>query len=806
MRLVIVESPAKAKTIGKYLGREYKVLASYGHIRDLLSKNGSVKPDENFSMVWDISDHGKKCIKDITQQLKSCDELLLATDPDREGEAISWHIKEVLDDNHSLKVPFKRIVFHEITKNAILKAIETPRDIDSRLVDSYLARRALDYLVGFTLSPILWRKLPGSKSAGRVQSVALRIIAERESEIEAFKPEEFWTIEAKFENKENKSFKAKLITFEGKKLEKFSIVNNKSAESIRDILLQRQYVVVSVNKKTVNRNPAPAFITSTLQQEASRKLGFSAKKTMQIAQRLYEGVNIGKETQALITYMRTDSVNLSNDAVEIIRKVISDKYGKKFVPNKPRFYHTKVKNAQEAHEAIRPIDANIIPESLIGKIDADLLKLYTLIWRRAVASQMESAVFDQVQVDISDTKDSGNVFRATGNTIKFEGFLKVYSEGKDDNGNQEKNEDDENFLPSLAKDDETDLKNLEALQHFTSPPPRFSEASLVKKLEELGIGRPSTYATILQVLQDRGYVKLEKKYFIPEIRGRLVTSFLTNFFMKYLEYGFTADMEQSLDDVSNGNKTKLDVLNAFWVDFFKNVEQTKNITVSDVIDRLNESMKTILFKTNEDGQIDRKCPECGKGELSLKIGRYGSFIGCSNYPTCAYVRKLDINKEKMDPTVENFGEISDYPKTIGVDPNDDSMITLRKGPYGLYIQKDASVESVPPSKGKKKMAVAKPVRSSIPSFIDAQNLDLDRALWLLSLPKIIGQHNGEDIKIGIGRFGPYILFQNKYTSVKDPNIFMNMTVNDAIKIISEGNVKRGGGRKRSSDNSAQKTK
>lgn len=786
MRLVIVESPAKAETIGKYLGSGYKVLASYGHIRDLLSKNGSVKPEENFSMVWEISDRGKKCIKDITQQLKSCNELFLATDPDREGEAISWHIKEVLSDKHSLTVPFKRIVFHEITKNAIQKAIETPRDIDDRLVDSYLARRALDYLVGFTLSPILWRKLPGSRSAGRVQSVALRIIAERESEIEAFKAEEFWTVEAKFENKEQKSFKAKLIAFEGKKLEKFSIADNKKAELIRQALIDQKYFVASVNKKTVNRNPAPAFITSTLQQEASRKLGFSAKKTMQIAQRLYEGISIGKETRALITYMRTDSVNLSNEAIGTIRNVISEKYGNDFVPEKPRFYHTKVKNAQEAHEAIRPVDASIIPESIAGKIDNDLLKLYTLIWRRAVASQMTSAVFDQVQVDIADTKNGGNVFRANGNTVKFEGFLKVYSEGRDDGNSQEKDEDDESFLPPLSKDETPKLNSLDALQHFTSPPPRYSEASLVKKLEELGIGRPSTYATILQVLQDRGYVKLEKRYFIPEIRGRLVTAFLTNFFMKYLEYGFTADMEQSLDDVSNGNKTKLDVLNDFWRDFHGNVEQTKNITVSDVIDRLNESMKTIIFSTDKEGKVDRTCPACKKGELSLKIGKYGSFVGCSNYPDCNYVRKLDININTDNAeTAENAvsSAHSEFPKEIGTDPNDNAKITLRKGPYGLYLQKDSADTNAP--KGKQKKS-DKPIRSSIPKFIDPQNLDLRTASWLLSLPKTLGQYEGEEVKVGIGRFGPYVLFRGKYTSVKDSGAFMNMTLDGAIKIITTG--------------------
>ncbi len=786
MRLVIVESPAKAKTIGKYLGSGYKVLASYGHIRDLLSRNGSVKPEENFSMVWEISDRGKKCVKDISQQLKSCDELLLATDPDREGEAISWHIKEVLNDKHSLTVPFKRIVFHEITKNAILKAIEAPRDIDGRLVDSYLARRALDYLVGFTLSPILWRKLPGSKSAGRVQSVALRIVVEREAEIEAFQAEQFWTIEAKFENKENKIFKAKLSTFEGKKLEKFSIKNAEQAETIRDNLLEQKYFVSSLSKKTVKRNPAPAFITSTLQQEASRKLGFSAKKTMQIAQRLYEGVSIGKETRALITYMRTDSVNLSNEAIGTIRNVISETYGSEFIPEKPRFYQTKVKNAQEAHEAIRPIDANIIPESIAGKIDNDLLKLYTLIWKRAVASQMSSAEFDQVQVDISSTTNAGNVFRATGNTLRFAGFLKVYSEGKDDTNNQEKDEDEEGYLPTLAKDESTKLDNLDSLQHFTTPPPRFSEASLVKKLEELGIGRPSTYATILQVLQDRGYVKLEKKFFVPEIRGRLVTSFLTNFFMKYLEYGFTADMEQFLDDVSNGKKSKLEVLNDFWNGFHNNVEQTKNITVSEVIDRLNESMKNILFKTNENGEIDRTCPECKDGELSLKIGRFGSFIGCSHYPDCKYVRKLDTNNDISPTSSENNEEISEYPKTIGMDPVDNAQITIRKGPYGLYLQKDIEKtdERQELSKGKKKAEKEKPIRASIPNFLNPKDIDLQAASWLLNLPTIIGQYDGEDVTVGIGKYGPYVLFKGKFTSIKDTDLFMNMTLENAIKLIT----------------------
>lgn len=787
MRLLIVESPAKAKTINKYLGSDYKVIASYGHIRDLLSKDGSVRPDANFSMRWELSDRGKKCIKDITQQLKTCDELLLATDPDREGEAISWHIKEVLNESKKLKIPYKRIVFHEITKNAIKNAIEHPRNIDQCLVDSYLARRALDYLVGFTLSPILWRKLPGSKSAGRVQSVALRIIVEREIEIEAFKSEEYWTIEAKFETKNGKLFNAKLTHYNSQKLEKFSIKDEDSANKIREDLLKQNFVVKSLEKKTVKRNPAPAFITSTLQQEASRKLGFGAKKTMQIAQKLYEGVNINGEILALITYMRTDSVNLSKESVENIRNLIVEKYGNNFIPEKPRIYHTKVKNAQEAHEAIRPIDVSITPDSLNGNIDNDLLKLYALIWKRTVASQMSSAEFSQVQVDISNI-NSSNIFRAIGSTLIFDGFLKIYAEGKDDDNQSDDPED--GILPPLEKDEITLLKNLDSNQHFTIPPPRFSEASLVKKLEELGIGRPSTYATILQVLQDRGYVKLEKKYFIPEVRGRLVTSFLLNFFEQYLEYGFTADLEQSLDDISNGNKTKIEILKDFWIGFSDNVNQTKEIKVSDVIDKLNESLKNILFTKDDNNNIIKICPECKQGELSLKIGRYGSFVGCSRYPDCNYVRKLDITT-----TAENIStaeiEPSEYPKVLGVDPIDGKEITMRKGPYGLYLQKDASDIEIPTidvKKKRKSSSKLKPIRSSIPKFIDPQKCDLNTAVQLLQLPKTLGIYDGEEVKIGIGKFGPYVLFRGKYVSIKNHNNFINMTLDDAIKLLENKKI------------------
>lgn len=780
MRLVIVESPAKAKTINKYLGAGYKVLASYGHIRDLRSKNGSVDPNNNFAMTWEMSERGSKCVKDIMTQLKKCDELLLATDPDREGEAISWHICAVLNEAKSLNVPFKRIAFHEITKNAIKDAIEHPREIDKNLVDAYLTRRALDYLVGFTLSPILWRKLPGSKSAGRVQSVALRIIVERENEIEAFKPQEYWTVSAEFVAKNKKKFTAKLIVSEGKKLTKFSINNETQAKSIEKHLLSYDdYVVSSVESKTVKRNPAPAFITSTLQQEASRKLGFGTKKTMQLAQRLYEGIEIDGEHVALITYMRTDSVNLSTDAISRIRQVILEKYGKDFLPEKPRFYNTKVKNAQEAHEAIRPVDAGIIPDSLAGKLPADLLKLYTLIWKRAIACQMASAEFNQVQVDISNS--ANDVLRANGNTLIFEGFLKAYAESKDDGDVQ----DEMGILPPLEKSMAVPLKKVTPEQHFTTPPPRYSEASLVKKMEELGIGRPSTYATIIQVLQARGYAKLEKKYFKPEARGRLVTSFLLNFFSHYLEYGFTANMEQSLDDISNGIKTKIKVLDDFWTGFISNVEQTKSITITDIINNLNHSLESFLFKT-ADG-ISRECPECHMGELSLKIGKSGSFIGCSRYPDCKYVRNLDIIQE--EDAIKNSD--SDYPKTLGVDPQDSSVITLRKGPYGLYVQRDKQDSDTVEKKSKKEKK-EKPQRTSLPKFLSPEQLTLQQALFLLELPKTIGTYNDKDVKVGIGKFGPYIYYNEKYVAIPATYNLMTITLSQAVDVIESklNNAKR----------------
>ncbi|MDR1551439.1 MAG: type I DNA topoisomerase [Holosporaceae bacterium] len=794
MHLIVVESPAKAKTISKYLLSGYKVVASYGHVRDLLSKDGSVLPDDNFSMVWDVKPDGKKHLQDISNQLKSCDELLLATDPDREGEAISWHIKELLYESRKLNVPFKRIVFHEVTKGAIKEALANPRDLDQFLVDAYLARRALDYLVGFTISPILWRKLPGSKSAGRVQSVALRIIVDREAEIEAFKKKEYWSIEAKFEAKNKKIFDAKLMSYKGRKLDKFSIPNETEALSLKELLLLQKFTVESVESKVVKRNPVPAFITSTLQQEASRKLGFSARKTMQLAQNLYEGVSVDGETIAFITYMRTDSVNLSKEAIASIRDLVAQKYGKDFLPEKPRFYQTKVKNAQEAHEAIRPVDTALVPDSMRGKISTDHFKLYDLIWKRAVASQMASAEFDQVQVDISDNDRS--TFRANGNTLKFEGFIKVYMEGKDDAAEEEA----EGLLPPLIKGDSVPMKNLEALQHFTIPPPRFSEASLVKKLEELGIGRPSTYASILQVLQDRGYAKLAKKFFVPEIRGRLVTVFLTNFFNKYLEYGFTAELEQSLDDISNGTKSKLETLRNFWTEFSENVTQTKEIKISEVIDKLNTALESFLFQ-REDGSVTRECPECKSGELSLKIGRFGAFLGCSCYPVCGYVKRLD--SATISESDSEVAQSAEYPVFLGVDSSDGSEISLRKGPYGIYVQKDRKVDNNAPdasdetaksgarsgvksagkSSAKDYRKSQKPMRASLPSFIDRNSINISIALSLLQFPKILGQHEGEDVKIGIGKFGPYVLFKGKYVSAPKSEAIFSMTLDNAIALV-----------------------
>ncbi|MEC8664315.1 MAG: type I DNA topoisomerase, partial [Pseudomonadota bacterium] len=641
--LVIVESPAKAKTINKYLGSDYEVIASYGHVRDLPPKDGSVQPDDGFAMKWQAGDRSDKAISDIKKLAKKSKAIYLATDPDREGEAISWHIKEILEDDGILSGrELHRVTFNEITKNAVKEAFANARDLDTPLIEAYLARRALDYLVGFNLSPVLWRKLPGSRSAGRVQSVALRLICERESEIEAFNAQEYWSIEARLKNPDGVPFTAKLTHLAGNKLDKLDIGNETDAMHAVDRIKNKNLKVQTVEKKQMRRSPAPPFITSTMQQEASRKLGFSASQTMRTAQRLYEGIEIDGEATGLITYMRTDGTTLSQDAVNQCRSEIKKNYGDKYLPDEPRLYKSKAKNAQEAHEAIRPTDLSRTPQSLARKLDDQQLKLYELIWKRTMASQMENAILDQVRVDISDGTDDV-VLRANGSIIAFDGFLTLYVEDTDDDDANEK--DNDRILPPLTHGDATRLVDVDPNQHFTQPPPRYSEASLVKKMEELGIGRPSTYASILQVLRDRNYVIMDKRRFIPEDRGRIVTAFLIKFFNKYVDYDFTANLEEELDVIAAGHLYWKESLKQFWEDFSKAVEETKGLTITEVIDHLNEELGHHFFPEREDGKPARSCPACDSGQLSLKLGKFGAFIGCSNYPECKFTRPLIVKDE-----------------------------------------------------------------------------------------------------------------------------------------------------------------
>jgi len=770
MNVVVVESPAKAKTINKYLGKDYIVLASYGHIRDLPAKDGSVRPDENFSMDWEMDARSKKQFKDITDAMKGADKLYLATDPDREGEAISWHVQEVLAKKRLLKgVEVKRIVFHEITKQAVLDAVASPRDVNQELVEAYLARRALDYLVGFNLSPVLWRKLPGSRSAGRVQSVALRLICEREAEIEAFKADEYWTVDAKFTTPKRKTVAAHLTHLNGDKLAKLDIGNETAANKAVATVEAGNYTVGDVERKKTRRNPAPPFTTSTLQQEASRKLGFGAKRTMQVAQKLYEGINLGGETVGLITYMRTDAVNLSNEAIFGARDLIKDQYGEKYVPESPRTYKTKAKNAQEAHEAIRPTAVKRRPEEMAKYLDADQLKLYSLIWKRTVACQMESAVLDQVGVVIQ-SEDKKTWLRASGSVVVFDGFLTLYQEGRDDSGDDEKGD---KILPDVQTGDKLNLGPVNADQHFTQPPPRYSEASLVKKMEELGIGRPSTYASIISVLQDRDYVRLDKKRFIPEDRGRLVTAFLDNFFKRYVEYDFTANLEDQLDEISNGQGDWQKVLRDFWTAFSAAVEDTKELRVRDVLDALDKDLEEHFFRENEEGKDPRVCPTCSEGRLSLKLGKFGAFIGCSNYPDCRYTRPL-IQDDDADGALP---DLEAGPKELGIDPETDEMVTMRRGPYGIYVQ----IGDIDPDDKKKK-----PKRASLTSDMNPAEMDLEKALKLLSLPRNVGifPDTGEMIKAGIGRFGPYVSVGKTFVSIKEDSPY-TIGENRAIDLIHE---------------------
>tara|TARA_A100001011_G_scaffold143638_4_gene151762 strand:+ start:11248 stop:13893 length:2646 start_codon:yes stop_codon:yes gene_type:complete len=771
--IVIVESPSKAKTINKYLGTNYKVLASYGHIRDLPSKNGSVNPDEGFGMIWETDSKSNKQVKEIVSAMKSAECLYLATDPDREGEAISWHVQEVLNNKNLLNgIPVKRVVFNEITKKAILEAFKNPRELDKELVDAYLARRALDYLVGFTLSPVLWRKLPGSRSAGRVQSVALRMICERETEIEAFNPLEFWTIKVEFITLGKKAFTANLTHLNGKRLEKLDLKTQLDAENALHKIKDQDFSISTVERKQTKRNPPAPFTTSTLQQEAARKLYFGAKKTMQTAQKLYEGVTIDGETTGLISYMRTDGVSISNDAINNIRSHVKNTNGPEYLPDSPRMYKSKAKNAQEAHEAIRPTDINRLPSNMT-MLDDDQLRLYRLIWNRTLASQMASAVIDQVAVNIRPIealKDNDSItLRATGSIIAFDGFLKLYQEGKDERveEDQDNSNDKDRILPPLEIGEYLKKEDLKTEQHFTQPPPRFSEASLVKKLEELGIGRPSTYASIISVLQDRNYVKVENRRFFSEDRGRLVTAFLSNFFSQYVEYSFTADLEEKLDEISDGNLDYKSVLLDFWTHFKTAVDGTADLRVREVLDVLNEKLGPHFFHSTENGSNPRQCPSCKDGELSLKLGRHGAFIGCSRYPDCNHTRPLSISEGNNTDFLDNGI------KDLGNHPESKENITLRRGPYGFYIQ-------VGEVQGKKK-----PKRSSLTKTMNPAEVDLELALKLIQLPREVGLYpeTGQMITAGIGPFGPFIKLAGTYVSLKEDDV-LTIGLNRACDLLA----------------------
>jgi len=698
MKIVIVESPAKAKTVNKYLGPGYRVLASYGHVRDLPSKNGSVLPDKDFEMHWDVEPKAAKRLDEIAKAVKGANKLILATDPDREGEAISWHVLQVLDRKKALTgVPVERVVFNAITKEAVLHAMRHPRTIDGPLVNAYLARRALDYLVGFTLSPVLWRKLPGARSAGRVQSVALRLVCDRELEIDQFKPQEYWTIIAELATGKNETFQARLFSADGKKLEKFDIADTATAERLKAALKGGRFIVANIESKSQRRNPAAPFTTSTLQQEASRKLGFSPRQTMQLAQRLYEGVDLGGEAEGLITYMRTDGVQIVPEAIAAVRRLVTKLHGQRYVPSSPREYETKAKNAQEAHEAIRPTDFNKDPDSVSRYLDDDAARLYRLIWLRTLASQASSAEIERTTVDIDVTGKDGKHYgvRATGSVIRFDGFLKIYEEGIDDAIGED------GALPALSKGAALDPRNIEAKQHFTEPPPRYTEATLIKKMEELGIGRPSTYATTLNVLRDREYVRLDKRRLYPEDKGRLVTAFLESFFRRYVEYDFTADLEEKLDLISVGKLEWKDVLRDFWREFIAAVNDIGELRIAQVLEALNELLGPHIFPEPQDGGDPRACPSCGNGRLSLKVGRFGAFIGCSNYPECRYTRQIaDTNGEKAS--------LAGEAKVLGTDPETGFEVTLRTGRFGPYVQLgDGSGEE-------------KPKRASIPKGTDPE--------------------------------------------------------------------------------------
>ena len=768
MNVVIVESPAKAKTINKYLGNDYKVLASFGHVRDLPAKDGSVKPDEDFAMDWVIDRDSSKRLNDIASAVKGSDKLYLATDPDREGEAISWHVLEVLAKKKALKdVEVKRVVFNEITKSAILKAVAEPREIDEQMVNAYLARRALDYLVGFTLSPVLWRKLPGARSAGRVQSVALRLVCEREREIEQFVAREYWTVESALSSASGQAFNARLFALNGEKLEKYTLNDEAAATAAAEAAKHAPHTVKSVERKPARRHPQPPFTTSTLQQEAARKLGFPANKTMRVAQALYEGKPLGGEVTGLITYMRTDGVGIAQEAMNATRGVIESRYGEKYLPDAPRTYKTKAKNAQEAHEAIRPTDPMRRPTDVAGVLDADEKKLYELIWRRTVASQMESARMERTTVTIMNA-DSSAELRATGTVVLFDGFLSVYQEGKDDEKDEK-----EALLPQMTEGETVSVNTVTPKQHFTDPPPRFTEASLVKRMEELGIGRPSTYASILTVLRDRNYVHMDRNRFVPEDKGRLVTAFLENFFERYVQYDFTANLEEQLDHVSAGKEDWKEVLNTFWSAFKPKTEEILGVRNAEVIDALDEYLGPMLFENDDEA---RKCPSCDDGRLGLKTSRYGAFVGCSNYPECGYTRQFGSKGDEDG----NGGNEDQGP--LGVDPETGDEIAVKTGRFGPYIQVGEA------KKGEK------PKRASIPKDMDAGLIDLEKALQLLSLPREIGAHpeTGKPITSAIGRYGPYVAHDGTYAKLSSSEEVFTVGLNRAVSLIADQAAKKGG--------------
>jgi DNA topoisomerase-1 len=767
MNLVIVESPAKAKTINKYLGSGYEVLASYGHIRDLPSKDGSVKPDEDFAMDWEIDPKASKRMSEIAEAAKRADRLILATDPDREGEAISWHVLDVLTKKKALKdTEVERVTFNAITKSAVLEAMAAPRQIDMELVEAYLARRALDYLVGFTLSPVLWRKLPGARSAGRVQSVALRIVVDRELEIERFRPQEYWSIEADLAA-DSPPFTTRLVKHAGKRVQRLDIKDEATAMAARDAIQTGDFTIKSIEKKPVRRFPSPPFTTSTLQQEASRKLGFDAQRTMRAAQKLYEGVD---ETGGLITYMRTDGVQTTPEGIAQAREVIGQTFGPAFVPAEAKYYKSKAKNAQEAHEAIRPTNIARKPESL--RLESDLQRLYELIWKRMVASQMEAARLDRTTVEV-ETPDGLTGLRATGQVVTFDGFLAVYEEGRDEKqkGAEAEDDDDSTRLPALKEGAKARVEAVRTDQHFTEPPPRYSEATLVKKLEELGIGRPSTYASILTTLRDRQYVRMDKNRFIPEDNGRLVTAFLEQFFGRWVEYDFTAALETQLDEVSAGEMDWKALLRDFW-------SKLKPATAAvlerqGVIDELDTAIGPFLFPEKPDGSDARLCPLCKTGRLHLKASfkMKSSFIGCSNYPECRYTRGFGAG--------ENAGDEAGGDRDLGIDPETGQPVALKIGRFGPYVE-----TSVPGEE--------KPKRSSLPKGWSPATLTLEQASRLLSLPRTVGVHpeDNQPITAGLGRYGPFILHAGTYANVADIDEVYDIGLNRAVVLLAE---KRAGG-------------